>query len=66
MSKQVSLDLRGERLVAIWPRLPERARCAVIEEYARLIARVAQDRSNDPDRRERPEIPRTGKDHEQT
>jgi hypothetical protein len=39
MPKQACLDLRGDRLEELWRRLPKRARGAVIEEYARLIAR---------------------------
>ncbi len=42
MPKQACLDLRGEHLEALWRRLPKRARRAVIEQYARLIARAAQ------------------------
>lgn len=42
MAKQAWLDLREERLAALWRRLPERARSAVVEQYARLIARAAQ------------------------
>ena len=42
MPKQACLDLRGDRLGTLWRRLPKRARRAVIEQYARLIARAAQ------------------------
>ena len=42
MPKQACLDLRGDHLEALWRRLPKRARRAVIEQYARLIARAAQ------------------------
>jgi hypothetical protein len=42
MPKQAFLDLRGDHLEELWRRLPKRARRAVIEEYARLIARAAQ------------------------
>jgi hypothetical protein len=42
MPKQTCLDLRGDGLGALWRRLPERARRAVLEQYARLIARAAQ------------------------
>jgi hypothetical protein len=42
MPKQTCLDLRGEGLAMLWWRLPERARRAVLEQYARLIARAAQ------------------------
>jgi hypothetical protein len=42
MPKQACLDLRGDRLEELWRRLPKRVRRAVIEEYARLIARAAQ------------------------
>jgi len=42
MPKQARLDLWGDRLEALWRRLPQRARRAVIEQYARLIARAAQ------------------------
>ena len=42
MPKQTCLDLRGDRLATLWRRLPERARRAVLVQYARLIARAAQ------------------------
>jgi hypothetical protein len=42
MPKQARLDLWGERLDALWRRLPPGARRAVTEQYARLIARAAQ------------------------
>jgi len=42
MPKQACLDLRGDHFEALWRRLPKRARRAVIEQYARLIARAAQ------------------------
>jgi len=42
MSKQASLELWEERLGKLWRSFPERARRAVIEQYARLIARAAQ------------------------
>jgi len=42
MPKQACLDLWEQRLAALWRRLPEEARRAVIEQYARLIARAAQ------------------------
>jgi len=42
MAKQGCLDLWEQRLGALWRRLPEEARRAVIEQYARLIARAAQ------------------------
>lgn len=42
MPKQTCLDLRGDQLGALWRRLPERARRAVLMQYARLIARAAQ------------------------
>ena len=42
MSKQMSLDLCADRFALLWRRLPERARRAVIEQYAHLIARMAQ------------------------
>jgi hypothetical protein len=42
MPKQACLDLRGDHLEELWRRLPKRARRAVIEQYARLIARAAQ------------------------
>ena len=48
MPKQARLDLWGERLDALWRRLPRRARRAVIEQYARLIARAAQTPENEP------------------
>jgi len=42
MAKQARLDLWEDRLTALWWRLPERVRRAVIEHYGRLIARAAQ------------------------
>jgi hypothetical protein len=42
MPRQARLDLRGDHLEELWRRLPKRERRAVIEEYARLIARAAQ------------------------
>ena len=42
MPKQARLDLRGDHFEELWQRLPKRARRAVIEQYARLIARAAQ------------------------
>lgn len=42
MPKQARLDLRGDDLAALWRRLPKRAQRAVIEQWARLIARAAQ------------------------
>jgi len=42
MAKQARLDLWEDRLAALWRRLPESARRAVTEHYARLIARAAQ------------------------
>jgi len=42
MPRQACLDLRGDHLESLWRRLPKRARRAVIEQYARLIARAAQ------------------------
>jgi hypothetical protein len=42
MLRQARLDLRGDHLEELWRRLPKRERRAVIEEYARLIARAAQ------------------------
>jgi pimeloyl-ACP methyl ester carboxylesterase len=33
-------ELWGERLAGLWRRLPPNARRAVIEQYARLIARA--------------------------
>ena len=42
MAKQACLDLRGGHRKALWRRLPKRAQRAVIEQYARLIARAAQ------------------------
>lgn len=44
MPKQTSLDWRGDRPAPLWPRLPDLVRGAVIEQYARLIARAAQAR----------------------
>jgi len=46
MPKQPCLDLWGDRLDALWRRLPQRPCRAVIEQYARLIARAAQDPKN--------------------
>lgn len=46
MPKQARLDLWGDRLDALWRRLPLRARRAVIEQYARLIAHAAQAPTN--------------------
>ena len=42
MAQQTRLDFRGDRLAALWCRLPEQARREAIEQYARLIARAAQ------------------------
>jgi hypothetical protein len=42
MPKQARLELRGDQLEKLWRRLPKRVQRAVIEEYARLIARAAQ------------------------
>lgn len=47
MPKQACLELWDERLDALWRRLPERARRAVIEQYAPLIARAAQAPENE-------------------
>jgi hypothetical protein len=44
MAKQACLDFRGDRLSALWSRLPEQARRALVEQYARLITRAAQQR----------------------
>jgi hypothetical protein len=41
MPTQTRLDLRGDGLATLWRRLPERARRAVLAQYARLIARAA-------------------------
>jgi hypothetical protein len=46
MPTQTSLDLRGERLRALWKRLPERCRSEAIALVAQLIARAAQSTSN--------------------
>jgi hypothetical protein len=46
MAKQTSLDWRGDRPARLWPRLPDLARRAVIEQYARLITRAAQARTS--------------------
>jgi hypothetical protein len=45
MERQRSLDLGGERLAAIWKRLPERSRKQAIALWAQLIAAAAQRRS---------------------
>jgi len=42
MPKQLPLELRREALEALWRRLPAQARQALVEQYARLIARAAQ------------------------
>jgi hypothetical protein len=42
MSKQRCLDLRGDRLRVLWCQLPERARLAALQEYARLLVRAVQ------------------------
>jgi hypothetical protein len=42
MAKQGRLDLRGDHLEELWRRFPKRVRRAVIEQYARLIARAVQ------------------------
>jgi hypothetical protein len=46
MPKQACLDLWGDRLDAVWRRLPQPARRAVVEQYARLIARAAHTPKN--------------------
>jgi hypothetical protein len=46
MPKQACLDLWDDRLATLWRRLPQRPRRAVIEQYARLIARAAQTPKN--------------------
>ena len=53
MPKQTRLDFRGDRLAALWCRLPERARRVTIDQYARLIARVAQTESKQHEERKR-------------
>lgn len=53
MPKQARLDLWEERLDALWRRLPPRARLAVTEQYARLIARAAQSLKSEPGAGER-------------
>jgi len=45
MSRQLYLELSAERLAVLWWRLPEHARQAVLEQYARLIARAVQAQS---------------------
>ncbi len=47
MPKQACLELWGERLDGLWRRLPQQPRRAVIEQYARLIARAAQPPKNE-------------------
>jgi hypothetical protein len=42
MPKQTCLNWRGDRLAALWRQMPERVRRLAVEEYGRLIARVAQ------------------------
>ena len=46
MSKQRTLDLRGEALNSLWNLLPEEARKDAITIWARLIAKAAQLPSN--------------------
>jgi hypothetical protein len=45
MPKQTRFDFRGDRLGALWRRLPEQARRATVEQYARLITGAAQSES---------------------
>lgn len=45
MPRQISLDLRRERLGALWKRLPERCRREAVALWAQLIARAAQSNS---------------------
>ena len=42
MSRQRTLDFRGEGLGTLWERLPERWRQEVLALYAQLITRAAQ------------------------
>jgi hypothetical protein len=42
MAKQTRFDFQGDRLDALWRHLPEQARRATVEQYARLITRAAQ------------------------
>jgi hypothetical protein len=42
MPRQARLDLRGDHLEELWRRFPKRVQRAVMEQYARLIARAAQ------------------------
>jgi hypothetical protein len=42
MPRQARLDLRRDHLEELWRRFPKRVQRAVIEQYARLIARAAQ------------------------
>jgi hypothetical protein len=53
MPTQTQLDWRGDGLATLWRRLPERARRAVLVQYARLIARAAQAASARPGGRRR-------------
>jgi hypothetical protein len=42
MSRQRTLDFRGERLGTVWERLPAQWRQEVLALYAQLITRAAQ------------------------
>ena len=44
MSRQRTLDFRGEGLGTLWERVPERWRQEVLALYAQLITRAAQQR----------------------
>lgn len=50
MLKQMPLDLelRGERLEALWRQMPERCRKDALEILARFIAEAAQAATKDP------------------
>jgi hypothetical protein len=52
MPKQISLDLRGDHLGALWRRLPERCRRDAVAIWMQLVARAARDRSDTADREE--------------
>jgi hypothetical protein len=45
MGRQQALDFRGERLAAVWMRLPPQCRKEVIALWMQVIARAAQEKS---------------------
>lgn len=42
MARQTVLDLRAERLRAVWQQLPERRRAEAVTLWTQLIARAAR------------------------